>query len=165
MAPHAPAAADRQRAMCRAWRSLKSADFAVALGAPLRAKTPHFALHHLASDPVAQVPAGQWPVVPGISTDAAPFEDCSVDNFDVAGHWWLGIVVPKRHARRAVTRNLLKRQMRAHAEQHRGRLPPGQWLIRLRAPFDPRQHLSAASARLRDAASSELATVFARAAA
>ena len=78
-----------------------------------------------------------------------------------AVHWWLGLVVPKRHARRAATRSLLKRQMRAHAAQFRSRLPAGQWLIRLRAPFDARLYPSAASAQLRDAAGSELAMVFA----
>ncbi len=72
--------------------------------------------------------------------------------------------MPKRHARRAVTRNLLKRQMREQAEQYRARLPAGQWLIRLRAPFDLRLYPSAASARLREAARSELAMVFAGAA-
>ncbi len=36
-----------------------------------------------------------------------------------AVQWWLGLVVPKRHARRAATRSLLKRQMRAHAAQFR----------------------------------------------
>jgi ribonuclease P protein component len=76
----------------------------------------------------------------------------------------LGVVVPKRHARRAATRSLLKRQIRTHAERYRGRLAAGQWLIRLRAPFDVRQYPSAASAYLRDAARSELAKAFAAAA-
>jgi len=157
------AAAGRRVPARRIWRSLQSADFAAVLGARVLAKTHHFVLHHLAADPVSNVRASRRPVVPEISTDAAPFSNHSVDNTGTAGHWWLGIVVPKRHARRAVTRSLLKRQMRAHAEQYRGRLPAGQWLIRLRAPFDARQYPSAASAALREAARGELATVFARA--
>ncbi len=70
-------------------------------------------------------------------------------------------MVPKRHARRAVTRNLLKRQMRAQAAGHRHQLAPGQWLIRLRAPFDVRRFASAASALLRKAARCELEQMFA----
>ena len=70
---------------------------------------------------------------------------------------WLGTVVPKRHARRSVTRSLLKRQIRAaldiaaHAD-----LAPGLWVVRLRAPFDRKQFPSAASDALRAAARAEL---------
>jgi len=84
-----------------------------------------------------------------------------VDNIGASKHWWLGLVVPKRHARRSVTRNLLKRQMRDQAASHQSLLPPGQWVIRLRAPFDARRFPSAASARLREAARAELEQVFA----
>jgi ribonuclease P protein component len=155
------AGAGRQSPPRDTWRSLKSADFSAVLGAPILAKSPHFVLHHLPADPVSHSRAGRAPVVKEISTTAAPFSDQSVDNIDAAVHWWLGLVVPKRHARRAATRSLLKRQMRAHAAQSRSRLPAGQWLIRLRAPFDARLYPSAASAQLRDAAGSELARVFA----
>ena len=58
---------------------------------------------------------------------------------------WLGAVVPKRHARRAVTRSLLKRQIYAAAERHRAHLRRGLWIVRLRAPFDRPQFASAAS--------------------
>jgi ribonuclease P protein component len=68
----------------------------------------------------------------------------------------LGLVVPKRHARRAVTRTLLKRQMRAVFARHVARLPDGAWVLRLRAPFDRIQYPSAASARLRAVVRSEL---------
>jgi ribonuclease P protein component len=165
MARRAHRAASSRRLPPRdTWRSLKSADFAAALRAPVLAKTFHFVLHHLAAEPASQPRALVRPVVEEISTVAAPLLSRYVDNNSATGHWWLGIVVPKRHARRAVTRSLLKRQIRAHAQQYRGRLPAGQWLIRLRAPFDVRQFSSAASAPLREAARSELATVFAGAA-
>lgn len=75
---------------------------------------------------------------------------------------WLGTVVPKRHARSAVTRNLLKRQMRAVA-QDACRLPPGLWVVRLKAPFDKQQFSSAASPPLQALARSELATLLQRA--
>ena len=79
------------------------------------------------------------------------------------GHWF-GAVVPKRHARRSVTRSLLKRQVRAAVLRHAGRLAPGLWLVRLRAPFAPAQFPSAASDALRDAARSELEQLLQRAA-
>ena len=69
---------------------------------------------------------------------------------------WIGAVVPKRHARRAVTRTLLKRQIYAAAERHRDRLGPGLWIVRLRSPFDPKRFVSAASEALRRDASEEL---------
>jgi len=68
------------------------------------------------------------------------------------------MVVPKRHARRAVTRSLLKRQIRA-AFGRQGRLPGGLWVVRLRAPFDRTQFRSPASDALRAAARAELATL------
>ena len=85
--------------------------------------------------------------------------------------WWLGLVVPKRHARRAVTRNLLKRQMRSRMADAvaqapmPAQLPPGLWVLRLKSPFDKARFASAASAALRDAARSELTLLLQRAAA
>jgi len=81
------------------------------------------------------------------------------------GRCWLGSVIPKRHARRAVTRNLLKRQVRAALARHAGTLPSGLWLVRLKAPFAPASFPSAASDALRVAARGELDTLFTRAAA
>jgi ribonuclease P protein component len=73
---------------------------------------------------------------------------------------WLGTVVPKRHAKRAVTRTLLKRQIRAALLRcgvpGRPLLRPGLWVVRLRAPFDRAQFPSAASLALSGLASSEL---------
>lgn len=88
--------------------------------------------------------------------------------------WWLGLVVPKRHARRAVTRNLLKRQMRAvmagavadtaaDARCAAG-LPRGLWVLRLKAPFDKAVFRSAASGALREAVRAELGWLLDRAA-
>ncbi len=76
---------------------------------------------------------------------------------------WLGTVVPKRHARRAVTRNLLKRQMRAVMLAHGPALPPGLWVLRLKSPFDRTQFRSASSDALRVAARDELALLLQRA--
>ncbi len=76
---------------------------------------------------------------------------------------WLGLVVPKRHARRAVTRSLLKRQMRRQVHCWGPRMPTGQWVVRLRAPFEVQRYPSAASAALQTAVRTELDGMFARA--
>lgn len=72
---------------------------------------------------------------------------------------WVGAVVPKRHARWAVTRSLIKRQIYAATGRHRDRLAPGLWIVRLRAPFDPARFTSAASSSLRLEARRELDTL------
>ena len=72
----------------------------------------------------------------------------------------LGQTVPKRYARRAVSRNLIRRQTRAAFERHADRLARGDWFVRLRAPFAPAQFRSAASAALKLAVRSELDKLF-----
>lgn len=152
-----------QATKSRAWGGLKSADFPTALAATALAKSPHFVLHHLAAHPASAEAWRKTAVTTELSTDDAPIASSSVDNEHGTGRWWLGLVVPKRHARRSVTRSLLKRQMRAAVAHYSSGLPPGQWLIRLRAPFDARQFASAASAPLRQAARAELDQVLAQA--
>ena len=76
---------------------------------------------------------------------------------------WLGMVVPKRHARRAVTRTLLKRQIRTVAAVHAESLAAGLWVVRLRAPFDKGRFVSAASNELKKAAREELEQLLRRA--
>ncbi len=73
---------------------------------------------------------------------------------------WLGAVVPKRHARRAVTRTLLKRQIRSVVDDRAGALLGGLWVVRLRAPFDKARFPSAASDALRHFAREELEQLF-----
>jgi ribonuclease P protein component len=77
---------------------------------------------------------------------------------------WLGAVVPKRHARRAVTRTLLKRSIRQAVAARADALPAGLWVVRLRAGFDRTLYPSAASEALREAARTELRALFERAA-
>lgn len=77
---------------------------------------------------------------------------------------WLGLVVPKRHAKRAVTRNLIKRQVRAAMSQHAAALPPGLWVVRLRTPFDRVEFTSPASEPLKQVTRAELGQLFGRAA-
>ena len=100
-------------------------------------------------------------VEPGtLSTSPAPIAQVHVDNSPVKQ--WIGCVVPKRHAKRAVTRSLLKRQIRMALQRHAPALPAGLWLVRLRGPFAPKQFPSAASEALRSAAHDELEQLLAR---
>lgn len=77
----------------------------------------------------------------------------------------LGIVIPKRYARRAVTRNAIRRLVRAAVGQPGARLPAGVWLVRLRASPQVRSAgawaTPAVSAALRAAVRAELARLFA----
>ena len=75
----------------------------------------------------------------------------------------VGAVIPKRWARRSVTRSLLKRQVFAAFERHLDQLPSGMWVVRLRSSFEKSQFPSAASQALRLAARSELERLFVQA--
>jgi len=155
------------------WSSLVHADFAAVLALPACTKSRHFALHHLAKAP--QRKAGAEHGAPSlsrneeISTSAAPSQGSSVDISPVIAPaansraLWLGLVVPKRHARRSVTRSLLKRQMRRQVDHWGPRMPGGQWVVRLRAPFDASVFPSAASGALQTAARRELDEMFTKA--
>ena len=133
-------------------------DFERVLAVPPCSRSTHFALHHV------QACAGVMASVESadLCTGHAPIVVSPVDKLE-AQHW-LGCVVPKRHAARAVTRNLLRRQARAAMQRHAARLRPGLWLLRLRQPFARSAgFVSADSQALRSAVSSELDKLFARA--
>jgi len=138
------------------------ADFERVLQAPTRSRSTHFAIHHVSGKPTAPVWRARPKEVLELSTVLAPVCPPPVD--DSPGGHWLGSVIPKRHARRSVTRSLLKRQVRSAMARHVSLLPPGLWLVRLRAPFAPKLFPSAASPALRAAAQAELEQLFARAA-
>ncbi len=127
------------------------------LSAPTVAKTAHFVLQAAPHRPVAQE----------LPTEAAPDRTESVDNsvFLVVPPLGLALVVPKRHAKRAATRNLIKRQMREALRRHLAGWAGCQILIRQRAPFERKQFPSAASDALRVVARAELDLLFAQAAA
>jgi ribonuclease P protein component len=171
-------------------RIVRPVEFERVLQTRSRASSPHFAVHHLAAAPTparrrppktlisdlstscttdGTIPVDDSPLADAGSTPLADAEQAiehvSGAPVHAACDHWLGIVVPKRHARRAVTRSLLKRQIRAAAARHAGVLPPGLWVVRLRAPFDRAAYPSAASTALQQAARGELETVFSRAAA
>jgi ribonuclease P protein component len=147
-------------------RMLGSADFEHALATPARARSAHFAAHHVAKAPSRPARVAGETISAELSTGAP--EACSqpVDESraTMPDRCWFGLVVPKRHARKAVTRNLLRRQIRAALDRHHPTLAHGLWLVRLRAPFDAHRYASASSDALRAAARHELDGLLSRAA-
>ena len=78
-----------------------------------------------------------------------------------AGHClWLGAMVPKRWARRAVTRNTIKRQIYHVSQLYASRLEHAAHLVRLRSAFDPKHFVSATSQALKVAVRAELHKLF-----
>jgi ribonuclease P protein component len=127
----------------------QAVDFTQVLNASFHVRSPHFAVHHLARAPTT----GRAE----LSTASALMSSPPVDESVLTG-CWLGLVVPKRHAKRAVTRTLLKRRIRAAVDSAAG-LAPGMWVVRLRQPFSRTEFVSAASGRLGAVVSDELAAL------
>jgi ribonuclease P protein component len=109
------------------------AQFQAVLAGPPVVKTAHFALHRTALD----VGHGGSPL----------FASADV---------WLGVMLPKRWARRAVTRNTLRRQIYEVARTLPGELPQAAWVVRLRSEFSRKQFVSATSEPLKRAVRAEL---------
>ncbi|MDP2004842.1 MAG: ribonuclease P protein component [Rubrivivax sp.] len=141
-------------------RLVNKADFERLLGARPWARSMHFAVHHVSAAPAR--PARPANALPDEELSTGPAPACPQPVDDCPEAWWLGCVVPKRHARRAVTRSLLKRQVRGAFERHEPSLPQGLWLVRLRQPFAVSAFPSARSAALQEAARLELDHLFAR---
>ena len=121
--------------------------FQAALAGGTVSRTSHFALHRL-SLPESGNTAVDLPV----NADQPPlFHPQAV---------WLGAMVPKRWARRAVTRNTIKRQIYAISEQFEIRLPCAAHVVRLRSGFDRKQFISATSTLLKQAVRLELEQLF-----
>ena len=99
-------------------------------------KTPHFVLH-------------SWN--PATASEAAPFME---------GRLLLGALTPKRWAKRAVTRNLIKRQIYEVSALYAHELTPTAHVVRLRAEFDKRHFVSASSDLLKKAVRKELTQLF-----
>ena len=117
--------------------------FQSALAGKTLARTTHFALHSM---PLGAPSEG----------DAAR----SAELFPGPCLTWLGAMVPKRWARRAVTRNTIKRQIYNVSLQFETSLPPGAHVVRLRTGFDRKTFISATSALLRQAVRTELTQLF-----
>jgi ribonuclease P protein component len=117
--------------------------FQAVLAGPTLARTTHFALHTVA-------------------LKADPADLAVKPLFDVAAVW-LGAMVPKRWAKRAVTRNALKRQIYAVSDLYQAQLPVAAYVVRLRSGFDRMQFVSASSEALKLAARTEMHQLLERA--
>jgi ribonuclease P protein component len=143
-------------------RMLKSADFERVLRTGSSTRSEHFSLHFVLDASSKFIKSSL-----GIPT-AKPFtchgQDLALVVHELEdpphlislGSIWLGLVVPKRHARSSVTRNLLKRQIRGVVTRHAQSMSCGLWVVRLRAPFSTQEFISSASFQLRQLARTEL---------
>jgi ribonuclease P protein component len=119
--------------------------FQAVLSGKTLARTAHFALH--CAGLVVDVPREGVPQVPLF------VQQCV----------WLGAMVPKRWAKRAVTRNAIKRQIYNVSVQFEPHLGIAAHVVRLRAGFDRKQFVSASSDALKAAVRAELLSLFERA--
>ena len=127
--------------------SLQASDFQRALGSRPVSRTAHFVLHALpvsvSPDPAAELSTGQTPPPePSVDDSCLDVSDSPVVNGTA---WRLGLVLPKKQARRSVTRSLIRHQAREALRRHGpavwqaepqvcGRVDG--WVVRLRSPFD-----------------------------
>lgn len=123
------------------------AQFQAVMNAGTLAKTPHFVLHAAVPTRPCADDVVAAPEVPAL-TGTGP---------------WLGALVPKRWARHAVTRNLIRRQVYAVGARQAAAWEAAACVVRLRSGFDRRVFVSARSDALRDAVRSELETLYAQA--
>ena len=116
----------------------------------VQARSHHFVLHFCGFDAAqpSQAPApGSTVFDKGLALDRPA----------------VGALVPKRWAKRAVTRNTIKRQI-YHVSLFFGpQLSPGAHVVRLRSAFDSKLFPSATSAPLRAAVRQELINLFGQA--
>jgi ribonuclease P protein component len=124
------------------------AQFAAVMSGQTVSRTPHFALHRVALQPKT---------APAATADASQI--LSKPLFAVQDTW-LGVIVPKRWAKRAVTRNTIKRQIYALSTASGCALPVAAHVVRLRAGFDRAEFISATSDKLKIAVRAELQHLF-----
>jgi ribonuclease P protein component len=125
------------------------AQFQAVMAGSTVARTAHFALHRTelqAADGHEANPTG-----PG----------CNPKALFVVPAVWIGVLLPKRWARRAVTRNAIKRQIYNVSATFEPQLPVAAHVVRLRAAFDRKQFTSATSDLLKQAVRAELQQLFA----
>jgi ribonuclease P protein component len=131
------------------------AQFDAAMAGGTVSRTPHFVLHRAPLD----APSSPPHVIP------AKAGAQGVRLFAVQGEPWIGAVIPKRWAKRAVTRNGIKRQIYNVSASFEQRLPVAAHVVRLRMDFARAEFPSAWSDALKAAVRAELLQLFARVAA
>ena len=118
------------------------AQFQAVLAGAVVAKTPHFALHRNALD------AKVAPARSGKLIDATVlFREQDM---------WIGAMVPKRWAKRAVTRNAIKRQIYTVSADFSHQYPQAAFIVRLRGSFPRTEFVSAVSDQLKQVVRAEI---------
>ena len=133
--------------------------FQAVLASPVVAKTEHFALHRRALDMGVKTL--------GLAADlaAAPGHDAKTLSLFSGQDVWVGAMVPKRWAKRAVTRNAIKRQIYSVSAAYLNDSAAAAFLIRLRGEFSRKEFASALSEPLKAAVRAEVVTLMQRGAA
>ena len=116
--------------------------FQAVLAGAIVARTMHFALHRNALD------------VMNMQTVVSKTHD-SPELFPLQDIW-LGAMVPKRWAKRAVTRNAIKRQIYTVSNDFSPRVSDTGWVVRLRRDFSRKEFVSASSEALKQQVRSEV---------
>lgn len=130
---------------CPSLKRLKTRQqFQAVLGGETLARTPHFALHCTA-----------------LNTGST--QQTEQQNLFAVQDVWLGAMVPKRWAKRAVTRNAIKRQVYTVGGEFELSLARAAHVVRLRASFDRSRFVSASSDALKAAVRQELLHLFGKA--
>jgi len=112
------------------------------------ASTTHFVLHRNVLPDMCR---------PALADRQGPTGTARVTDADAV---WLGAMVPKRWAKRAVTRNAIKRQIYSVSSEIDFDLPGAAHVVRLRAAFDRKHFVSASSDPLKAQVRQELVRLF-----
>jgi ribonuclease P protein component len=144
------------------------AQFEAVMAGSTVSRTAHFALHRRELDAPQASATGPEPAGPAsagnLQGSAAGPGSAGPKALFAVREAWIGALVPKRWAKRAVTRNAIKRQIYTVSLAFEPRLPAAAHVVRLRAGFDRARFTSATSDALKQAVRGELHELFARAA-
>ena len=116
--------------------------FQAVLAGTIVAKTPHFVLHRNV-----------------LAAKAVPNRSEKQVNAPVLFReqdMWIGAMVPKRWAKRAVTRNAIKRQIYTVSAEFSHLYPQAAFVVRLRSSFSRTEFVSAVSDLLKQAVRTEV---------
>ncbi|MES2414458.1 MAG: ribonuclease P protein component [Pseudomonadota bacterium] len=140
--------------------------FQAVLAGSVIARTEHFVLHRNRLEATAPPPspdAGQSAKeissrqpsqVMGLAATASA--EVTAPGLFPVQDVWIGAMVPKRWAKRAVTRNAIKRQIYTVSADSMQNYPQAAFLVRLRREFSRKEFLSATSVQLKEAVRDEV---------
>ena len=132
-------------------RRLKThSQFRAVLAGPRIASTAHFVLHQRDLTNVGF----------SLGKQIVPNGEAEAPGPAVLQAAVMGAMVPKRWAKRAVTRNMIKRQIYNIAITAAPRLPGAAYVVRLRTGFDRQRFVSASSTALKHVVRQELTALF-----